>query len=90
MTNPFLDMFYEKRYSHTMMHNPDFVLLAKAMGVHGMRCKRREDLPNAMAEFLAYNGSKPILLECEVESNEHVFPMVCGVSYFVRTSFSRY
>lgn len=70
------DMFYEKRYSHTTMHNPDFVALAKAMGVHGMRCRSREDLPNVMAEFLAYDGSKPVLLECEVETNEHVFPMV--------------
>ncbi|KAF8344239.1 thiamine diphosphate-binding protein [Cantharellus anzutake] len=70
------DLFYDARYSHTQMINPDFVLLAKAMGVHAIRCSKKEDLPKAMAEFLSYDGSRPILLECEVEPSEHVFPMV--------------
>jgi len=72
------DLFYDRRYSHTRMTNPDFVLLAKAMGVHAIRCSTHEELPAAMAEFLAYDGDKPILLECKVEQNEHVFPMVAA------------
>lgn len=58
------------------MTNPDFVLLAKAMGVHAIRCHTAADLPAKMKEFLEYDGSKPILMECVVERNEHVFPMV--------------
>ena len=58
------------------MKNPDFVLLSKAMGVHAIRCGTLEELPAAMAEFLSYDGDKPILLECEVDREEHVFPMV--------------
>lgn len=58
------------------MTNPDFVLLAKAMGVHAIRCSSREDLPIKMKEFLEYDGSRPIVMECVVEKNEHVFPMV--------------
>lgn len=72
----FLDLFYEKRYSHTAMTNPDFVLLAKAMGVHAIRCHSVEELPEKMKEFLEYDNSKPIVMECIVEKNEHVFPMV--------------
>ena len=29
-----------------------------------------------MREFLEYDGSKPILMECVVSNREHVFPMV--------------
>ena len=70
------DLFYDARYSHTKMTNPDFLLLARAMGVHAIRCSNAEELPAKMKEFLEYNGSKPVLMECLVERNEHVFPMV--------------
>ena len=58
------------------MTNPDFVLLAKAMGVHGIRASSASELPEKMKEFLEYDGDKPVLLECVVEPSEHVFPMV--------------
>ena len=58
------------------MHNPDFIALAKAMRVHAIRCDRAEDLPAKMKEFLEYDGSRPVLLECMVETFEHVYPMV--------------
>lgn len=58
------------------MKNPDFVLLAKAMGVHAIRAETVEELPAKMKEFIEYDGSRPVLLECKVEANEHVFPMV--------------
>ncbi|KIM86225.1 hypothetical protein PILCRDRAFT_816154 [Piloderma croceum F 1598] len=70
------DLFYDARYSHTKMTNPDFLLLARAMGVHAIRCSNAEELPAKMKEFLEYDGSKPVLMECLVERNEHVFPMV--------------
>ena len=70
------DLFYKKRYSHTRMTNPDFIKLAEAMGVKALRCHTAAELPEKMAEFLAYDGDKPILMECLVEKNEHVFPMV--------------
>jgi acetolactate synthase-1/2/3 large subunit len=58
------------------MTNPDFVKLAEAMGVKALRVTSVADLPAKMEEFLAYDNSKPILLECVVETNEHVYPMV--------------
>jgi acetolactate synthase-1/2/3 large subunit len=58
------------------MKNPDFILLAEAMGVHAIRCETFEELPAKMKEFLEYSGDKPVLMECLVETNEHVFPMV--------------
>ncbi|KZT09558.1 acetolactate synthase [Laetiporus sulphureus 93-53] len=70
------DLFYDARYAHTRMTNPDFVALAKAMGVHALRCRSAAELPEKMKEFLEYDESRPVLLECLVETNEHVFPMV--------------
>ncbi|KAF8495370.1 acetolactate synthase [Gautieria morchelliformis] len=70
------DLFFDSRYSHTEMSNPDFVMLAKSMRVHGLRVTSKEDLPEKMKEFLEYDNSKPVLMECMVEPNEHVFPMV--------------
>ncbi|KAH0583462.1 Acetolactate synthase, mitochondrial [Termitomyces sp. J132] len=70
------DLFYDRRYSHTQMTNPDFVRLAQAMGVHAIRCETMEDLPAKMKEFLEYNNNKPVLMECCVSKTEHVYPMV--------------
>ncbi|KAF9644086.1 hypothetical protein BDM02DRAFT_3272663 [Thelephora ganbajun] len=76
MVQQWQDLFYDARYSHTAMTNPDFILLAQAMGVHAIRCETFEELPAKMKEFLEYRGDKPVLMECLVETNEHVFPMV--------------
>ncbi|KZT70093.1 acetolactate synthase [Daedalea quercina L-15889] len=70
------DLFYDARYAHTRMTNPDFVALARAMGVHAIRVSSAAELPEKMREFLEYDNSRPVLLECVVETNEHVFPMV--------------
>jgi len=60
------------------MTNPDFVKLAESMNVKAIRAATTEELPKVMKEFLEYDNSKPILMECYVEPNEHVFPMVCN------------
>ncbi|GJJ12302.1 Acetolactate synthase, mitochondrial [Clathrus columnatus] len=70
------DLFYDSRYSHTRMKNPDFVKLAESMYVHALRVRDKSELPLKMKEFLEYDNSKPILMEVCVEPNEHVFPMV--------------
>ena len=79
LNHALLDLFYDARYAHTRMVNPDFIALAKAMRIHAIRCERAEDLPAKMKEFLEYDDSKPVLMECVVETNEHVFPMVSGL-----------
>lgn len=58
------------------MTNPDFVKLAEAMGVKAIRCESVEDLPAKMKEFMEYDNNKPILFECRVHTQEHVYPMV--------------
>ncbi|KAL9715492.1 Acetolactate synthase, mitochondrial [Leucoagaricus gongylophorus] len=72
------DLFYKRRHSHTEMANPNFVQLAQAMDVHAIRCYTAEELPVKMKEFLEYDNHKPVVMECAVEKNEHVFPMVAA------------
>jgi len=74
MVKQWQDLFYEERYSHTQMHNPDFVKLTDAMNCKGFRVTHAADLPNVMKEFLAHEG--PAVLEALVEKHEHVYPMM--------------
>lgn len=70
------DLFYDSRYSHTRMQNPDFVKMAESMHIRALRVRNKTELPDKMKEFLEYDNDKPILMEVLVEPNEHVFPMV--------------
>ncbi|KDN42310.1 acetolactate synthase [Tilletiaria anomala UBC 951] len=72
------DLFYDQRYSHTAMTNPNFVKLAESMGVKAIRCDTLDELPAKMKEFIEYRGDRPILFEARVVKNEHVFPMVAA------------
>ncbi|WP_428387122.1 biosynthetic-type acetolactate synthase large subunit [Mucisphaera sp.] len=74
MVKQWQDLFYEERYSHTEMHNPDFVALTDAMNCKGFRVTKLEDLPRVMEAFLAHDG--PAVLDALVEKHEHVYPMV--------------
>jgi len=75
MVQQWQDIFYEKRYAHTVQVNPDFVKLAEAMGVKGIRVTKQEELREKIQEFLDYNDG-PILMEAVVTKGEHVLPMV--------------
>lgn len=80
----YTDLFYDARYSHTVNKNPDFVKLAEAMNVKAIRLTDPSELPAKMKEFLEYDNTKPIVMECLVEQNEHVFPMVRYLSSLSR------
>ena len=75
MVQQWQDIFYEKRYAHTIQVNPDFIKLAESMGIKGLRVSRQEDLAEKMKEFLDYNEG-PIVMEAVVTKGEHVLPMV--------------
>lgn len=72
------DLFYNRRYSHTEMHNPNFVKLAESMGVKAIRCDSLAELPAKMKEFIEYDNNKPVLFEARIVKSEHVFPMVAA------------
>jgi acetolactate synthase-1/2/3 large subunit len=76
MVRQWQETFYEERYSSSNMEvgMPDFVKLADAYGIKGMVIKSRDQLKNAIAQFLAHDG--PVLLNVPVTRNENCYPMV--------------
>jgi acetolactate synthase-1/2/3 large subunit len=74
MVKQWQDLFYQERYSHTQMHNPDFVKLAEALHCKGVRCDSAGELPAKMKEFL--DTDEPVIGDFRVEKHEHVWPMI--------------
>lgn len=75
MVKQWQDLFYEQRFSHTILNDAvDFVKVAEALGVKGIRITKKEEVEPALKEALAYDG--PIVLDCQISSDDMVFPMV--------------
>ena len=76
MVRQWQEAFYGERYSSSNMEvgMPDFVKLAQAYGVKGMRIRSRDELKDAIAEILAHDG--PVLVDVRVNKNENCYPMV--------------
>ncbi len=74
MVRQWQELFYKKRYSGTILKNPDFVKLAEAYGAKGMRITKKEDVPGAIREALATDNV--VVMDFVVEPEENVFPMV--------------
>jgi acetolactate synthase-1/2/3 large subunit len=74
MVRQWQDLFYEKRYVATPISCPDFVKVAEAYGISGLRVTRREDVTGAIQQAMAHDG--PFLIDFMVEPEENVFPMV--------------
>jgi acetolactate synthase I/II/III large subunit len=75
MVRQWQEMFYSSRYSESYMDSlPDFVKTAEAFGLKGMRVKDPAKLDEALKEMLAHPG--PVLLDCWVDPNENVYPMI--------------
>lgn len=74
MVTQWQSLFYEHRYSHTHQSNPNFMKLAEAMGVTGIKISTQEEMVSGVKEFLDCKG--PVLLEVIVEKKVPVLPMV--------------
>ncbi|MEZ4955065.1 MAG: biosynthetic-type acetolactate synthase large subunit [Saprospiraceae bacterium] len=82
MVRQWQELFLDKRYSSTDMHNPDFVAIAKAYGLESQSVSERKDLKNAIKTLLEEHP-KGYLLEVVVGKENNVFPMVpqgCSVA----------
>lgn len=75
MVRQWQDLFYEKRYSSTVLNDGvDFVKLAEAMGATGYRATSREEFNAAFSKALA--SKTPIVIDCIIDSDDKVWPMV--------------
>lgn len=76
MVRQWQEMFHRERY-HSVdlrMGSPDFVKLAEAYGIPGMRVDELQQLRGALTALHEYDG--PMLLDVRVVEGENVFPIV--------------
>ena len=74
MVTQWQNLFYEDRYSHTHQQNPDFVPMARAMGVAAEKCNKPAELEEKLKWLIESDG--PALLEVFTDRKVPVLPMV--------------
>ena len=75
MVRQWQTLFYGKRYSATVLNDQvDFVKLAEALGAAGMRVTKREEVAPALEKAIALG--RPVVIDCVIDSDDKVFPMM--------------
>jgi acetolactate synthase-1/2/3 large subunit len=74
MVRQWQELFYKRRYVATPLSNPDFVKIAEAYGMPGLRVTDKKQVVSAIERAVIYEG--PFLIDFLVEPEENVYPMV--------------
>ncbi|MEY4094105.1 MAG: Acetolactate synthase [Acidobacteriota bacterium] len=74
MVRQWQQFFHDRRYSATPMSSPDYVKLADAHGLPGVRVTRRADVADALRHARASAGA--VVMDFRVEQEDTVYPMV--------------
>ena len=75
MVRQWQEFFYESEYTAThYTGNPDFVKLADAYGLTGIRVENSADVEGAIRQAMSTPGA--VIIDFMVEQEENVFPMI--------------
>jgi acetolactate synthase I/II/III large subunit len=74
MVRQWQEFFYARRYAATPLRSPDFVKIAEAHGLTGLRVTRRDEVVDAIERARADDGT--VLIDFRVEQEDSVYPMV--------------
>ncbi|MCD8153609.1 MAG: biosynthetic-type acetolactate synthase large subunit [Clostridiales bacterium] len=75
MVRQWQTLFYGQRYSATVLNDSvDFVKVSEAMGAEAIRVTSKEEVEPALRRAL--EAKKPIVLDCLIDQDLSVFPMV--------------
>jgi len=74
MVRQWQEFFFGKRYVATPLSGPDFVKIAEAYGLPGLKVKHRQEVVPAIEQAMEYQG--PFLIDFVIEPEENVYPMV--------------
>ena len=75
MVRQWQTLFYGQRYSFTVLDDQvDFVKLGEAMGAKAFRVTKKEEFEPALREAIALNI--PCVIDCQIEKDDKVLPMV--------------
>ncbi len=77
MVRQWQTLFYGKRYSQTVLQDEvDYVKVSEALGCEGIRVTKKEEVEEALKK--AINAGHPVVIDCVIEEDDKVFPMVPG------------
>jgi acetolactate synthase-1/2/3 large subunit len=74
MVRQWQELFYSKNYSGTPISSPDFVKIAEAHGLMGIRVTDRSEIEPAVKKAREAEGS--VVIEFRIEEEDLVYPMV--------------
>lgn len=75
MVRQWQTLFYGGRYSNTVLTDKvDYQMVARGLGCEAIRITTKEEAAPAIKKALELN--KPVLLECVIDPDDKVFPMV--------------
>jgi len=74
MVRQWQELFYDRRYSFTELPPVEFVKIANAYGIEGVKVESPEDVMPALKAALDCDG--PFVMDFRIEREENVFPMV--------------
>lgn len=74
MVRQWQEFFHNHNYSETPITGPDYVKLADAYGLKGMRITKREEVAQAVHEAMQTEGT--VIIDFVIESESNVYPMV--------------
>jgi len=74
MVRQWQELFYEHNYHSVDIGQPDFVKLAEAYGIAGLRAETRAEAVQAIRDATRIDG--PVVIDFRMEQEENVWPMV--------------
>lgn len=75
MVRQWQKLFYGNRFSDTDPNRQtDFVKLAEAFGVKGVRINNNDEVDSVIKDAVEYNG--PIVVDCRISPDSNVLPMI--------------
>jgi acetolactate synthase-1/2/3 large subunit len=75
MVRQWQTLFYGQRYSQTVLTDKvDFCKVSEGLGCEAIRVTKREEVAPALEKAISLN--KPVVIECIIEEDDKVFPMV--------------
>ncbi len=82
MVRQWQELFHGDRKSESYMEAlPDFVKLAEAYGIKGIRCEKPADVESALKKMLDYDG--PVVMDMLTDKAENVYPMIpAGAAHY--------
>lgn len=77
MVRQWQTLFYEKRYSQTVLQDKvDFCKASEGLGCMAIRVTTKEEVAPAIEKAIA--AKAPVVIECVIPEDDKVFPMVPG------------